>query len=113
MNFGAFVEIAPGVEGLVHISQIAHRHIATPHEVLQEGQEVQAKVLDFNPAEKRVSLSIKETEEAPEQAPRPERAERSSRAPKEELNNPNVSLSNQSMSFTLAEKFGDKLSKFK
>ncbi|WP_028561317.1 30S ribosomal protein S1 [Paenibacillus pinihumi] len=113
VNFGAFVEIAPGVEGLVHISQIAHRHIATPHEVLQEGQEVQAKVLDFNPAEKRVSLSIKETEEAPEQAPRPERAERSSRAPKEELNNPNVSLSNQSMSFTLAEKFGDKLSKFK
>ncbi|MBJ6363503.1 30S ribosomal protein S1 [Paenibacillus sp. GCM10012307] len=113
VNFGAFVEIAPGVEGLVHISQIAHRHIATPHEVLQEGQEVQAKVLDFNPAEKRVSLSIKETEEAPEQAPKQERAERSSRAPKEELNNPNVSLSNQSMSFTLAEKFGDKLSKFK
>lgn len=113
VNFGAFVEIAPGVEGLVHISQIAHRHIATPHEVLQEGQEVQAKVLDFNPAEKRVSLSIKETEEAPEPAPRPERAERGSRAPKEDLNNPNVSLSNQSMSFTLGEKFGDKLSKFK
>ena len=49
VTFGAFVEIAPGVEGLVHISQIAHRHIATPHEVLKEGQEVQAKVLDFNP----------------------------------------------------------------
>ncbi|GGF87775.1 30S ribosomal protein S1 [Paenibacillus abyssi] len=115
VNFGAFVEIAPGVEGLVHISQIAHRHIATPQEVLKEGQEVQAKVLDFNPAEKRVSLSIKETEEAPEQAPRSERSERSerSRAPKEELNNPNVSLSNQSMSFTLAERFGDKLSKLK
>ncbi|XEC92768.1 30S ribosomal protein S1 [Paenibacillus tarimensis] len=112
VNFGAFVEIAPGVEGLVHISQIAHRHIATPHEVLQEGQEVKAKVLDFNPSEQRVSLSIKETEEAPEQAPRSERSEKS-RAPKEDLNNPNVSLSNQSMSFTLGERFGDKLSKLK
>ncbi|MCC3373492.1 30S ribosomal protein S1 [Cohnella sp. REN36] len=106
VSFGAFVEIAPGVEGLVHISQIAHRHVATPHEVLKEGQEVQAKVLDFNPAEKRVSLSIKETEEAPPQA---ERAPRSSRAPREETNLP----APESMSFTLGEKFGDKLSKFK
>ncbi|MBD2845186.1 30S ribosomal protein S1 [Paenibacillus sp. IB182496] len=112
VNFGAFVEIAPGVEGLVHISQIAHRHIATPQEVLEEGQEVQAKILDFNPGEKRVSLSIKETEEAPEAPIRSERPERS-RAPREDLNNPNVSLSNQGMSFTLAERFGDKLSKFK
>ncbi|MEK0314153.1 30S ribosomal protein S1 [Cohnella sp. 56] len=106
VSFGAFVEIAPGVEGLVHISQIAHRHIATPHEVLKEGQEVQAKILDFNPAEKRVSLSIKETEEAPAQ---PERAPRSSRGQREEANIP----APESMSFTLAEKFGDKLSKFK
>ena len=116
VNFGAFVEIAPGVEGLVHISQIAHRHVATPFEVLQEGQEVKAKILDFNPGEKRVSLSIKETEEAPEQAPRSERPERSDRGPrvsKEDLNNPNVSMNKEGMSFTLAERFGDKLSKFK
>jgi len=114
VTFGAFIEIAPGVEGLVHISQIAHRHIATPHEVLKEGQEVQAKVLDFNAAEKRVSLSIKETEEAPEQpAPSP-RAERAPRAPKiEEINNPNVSLNSSSMSYSLGERFGDKLSKLK
>ncbi|EXX91395.1 30S ribosomal protein S1 [Paenibacillus darwinianus] len=112
VSFGAFVEVAPGVEGLVHISQIAHRHIATPQEVLKEGQEVKAKVLDFIPNEKRISLSIKETEEAPEQAPRPERSERS-RAPREDINNPNVSLNKESMSFTLGEKFGDKLSKFK
>ena len=100
VSFGAFVEIAPGVEGLVHISQIAHRHIATPHEVLKEGQEVKAKILDFNPAEKRVSLSIKETEEAP---PRPERGRaRESSVPEPE-----------GLSFTLGEKFGDKLSKLK
>src|SRR5690606_19838489 len=67
VSFGAFVEIAPGIEGLVHISQIAHRHIGTPHEVLEEGQEVSVKILDIIPSEKRVSLSIKETEEAPEE----------------------------------------------
>jgi small subunit ribosomal protein S1 len=121
VSFGVFVEIAPGVEGLVHISQLAHRHVATPNEVVKEGQEVKAKILDFNPGEKRVSLSIKETEEAPEQPVRQERergergdrGDRGSRGPKVELNNPNVSLSNESMSFTLAERFGDKLSKLK
>ncbi|MCM3341362.1 30S ribosomal protein S1 [Paenibacillus sp. MER TA 81-3] len=107
VDFGAFVEVTPGVEGLVHISQIAHRHIATPFEVLKQGQTVQVKVLDFNPAEKRVSLSIKETEEAPAQAPKPEKRI------KEELNNPNVSLNNQAMSVTLGERFGDMLNKFK
>ncbi|MEC0176464.1 30S ribosomal protein S1 [Paenibacillus favisporus] len=113
VTFGAFVELAPGVEGLVHISQISHKHIGTPHEVLQEGQEVQVKILDINTAEKRVSLSIKETEEAPAAAPRPERAPKSS-AHKDDLkDNPNVSLSNQGLSITLGERFGDKLSKFK
>ena len=48
VNFGAFVEIEPGVEGLVHISQIATRHIGTSQEVLEAGQEVKVKVLDVN-----------------------------------------------------------------
>jgi len=108
VDFGAFVEVAPGVEGLVHVSQIAHRHVATPYEVLKQGQSVQVKVLDFNPADKRVSLSIKETEEAPA-APAP----KAEKKVKEELNNPNVSLTNQAMSVTLAERFGDMLNKFK
>lgn len=113
VNFGAFVEIAPGVEGLVHISQISHKHIGTPQEVLEEGQEVQVKVLEMNSSEKRVSLSIKETEEAPATpAPKSERSSRD-RAPREELNNPNVSLNNSGLSITLGERFGDKLSKFK
>lgn len=59
VSFGAFVEVYPGVEGLVHISQISHNHISTPHEVLKEGQEVQVKVLAVNKDEKRLSLSIK------------------------------------------------------
>ncbi|MBE0344199.1 30S ribosomal protein S1, partial [Paenibacillus sp. 28ISP30-2] len=75
--------------------------------------EVKVKVLEMSPTEKRVSLSIKETEEAPEAAPRAERAPRASRAPREELNNPNVSLNNSGLSITLGERFGDKLNKFK
>lgn len=62
VSFGAFVEVAPGVEGLVHISQIANRHVATPDEVLKVGQEVNVKILDFNPEQERMSLSIKEAE---------------------------------------------------
>ncbi|GGG17379.1 30S ribosomal protein S1 [Lysinibacillus alkalisoli] len=58
-SFGAFVEVFPNVEGLVHISQIAHKHINTPQEVLKEGQDVQVKVLDVNAEEGRLSLSIK------------------------------------------------------
>lgn len=63
VNFGAFVEVLPGVEGLVHISQIANRHIGTPEEVLEEGQKVNVKVLDVNEEDERMSLSIKELEE--------------------------------------------------
>lgn len=63
VSFGAFVEVFPGVEGLVHISQISHKHIGTPHEVLQEGQTVKVKVLDTNEEEQRMSLSMKELEE--------------------------------------------------
>ena len=65
-SFGAFVEVFPGVEGLVHISQIAHKHINTPHEALKEGQEVQVKVLDVNGEEGRLALSIKDLLENPE-----------------------------------------------
>jgi len=101
VSFGAFVEIAPGVEGLVHISQIAHRHIGTPHEVLKEGQQVNVKILDFNPAEKRVSLSIKETEEAP------------AKADKRSDKNAAVLSDPQGLTLTLGERFGDKLSKLK
>lgn len=114
VQFGAFVEIAPGVEGLVHISQISHKHIGTPHEVLKEGQEVQVKILELNSAEKRASLSIKETEEAPaEVVTRTEKSSKKSHTPREVIDNPNVSMSNEGLSITLGERFGDKLSKFK
>ncbi|MCT4781804.1 MULTISPECIES: 30S ribosomal protein S1 [Exiguobacterium] len=64
VTFGAFVEVAPQVEGLLHISQIANRHIATPSEVLSEGQEVKVKVLDVHLDEKKISLSMRALESA-------------------------------------------------
>ncbi|EFS18755.1 30S ribosomal protein S1 [Staphylococcus hominis] len=60
-NFGAFVEIAPGVQGLVHISEIAHKHIGTPSEVLEPGQQVSVKILGIDEDNERISLSIKAT----------------------------------------------------
>lgn len=63
VNFGAFVEIEPGLEGLVHISQIADRHIETPEEVLKVGEKIQVKVLSVDEVEERISLSIKELEQ--------------------------------------------------
>ncbi|MCJ1968660.1 MULTISPECIES: 30S ribosomal protein S1 [Pseudolactococcus] len=64
-DFGAFVEIFPGVEGLVHISQISWERVENAKDVLTVGQAVQVKVLDVKPAEERISLSIKALAEAP------------------------------------------------
>ena len=63
MSFGAFVELFPGVEGLVHINEITDENIAKPSDVLQIGQTVKVKVLDVNKADKRISLSIKDAVE--------------------------------------------------
>ncbi len=59
-SFGAFVQLEPGVEGLVHISHLADRHVAKPDEVVHEGEEVNVKVLSVDPVEKRIRLSIRE-----------------------------------------------------
>ena len=66
-DFGAFVELASGVDALLHVSQISKDHIEKPSDVLKVGQEVEAKVVDFNLDEKKISLSIK-TLLAPEEA---------------------------------------------
>ena len=59
MTFGAFAEIIPGVDGLIHISQIADRRIGKPEDVLSEGMEVDAKIIDIDAENKRISLSIR------------------------------------------------------
>ena len=58
-DFGAFVELAPGVDALLHVSQISKDHVEKPADALTVGQEVEAKVVDFNEEEKKISLSIK------------------------------------------------------
>ena len=58
-DFGAFVELEPGVDALLHVSQISKEHIEKPSDVLKVGDEVTAKVVDFNEADKKISLSVK------------------------------------------------------
>lgn len=62
-RFGAFVELEPGIDGLIHISQIAHKRINKPEEVLKIGELVKAKILDISKENKKISLSIKALEE--------------------------------------------------
>lgn len=69
-DFGAFVELAPGIDALLHVSQISREHVAKPSDVLSIGQEIQAKVVDFNGEDKKISLSMKALE-----APAAEEAE--------------------------------------
>ena len=68
-DFGAFVELAPGVDALLHVSQISREHVAKPSDVLSIGQEIQAKVVDFNGEDKKISLSMKALEAPAEDAP--------------------------------------------
>jgi len=58
-DFGAFIELEPGIDALLHVSQISKEHIDKPSDVLKGGEEVTAKVVDFNEADKKISLSIK------------------------------------------------------
>ena len=60
--FGAFVEIVPGVEGLVHISELANHHVESPGEVASPGDEVRVKILEIDEERRRISLSIKRVE---------------------------------------------------
>jgi small subunit ribosomal protein S1 len=60
--FGAFVEILDGVEGLVHISELAHHHVENPREVVDPGQEVKVKILEIDAERRRLSLSVKRVE---------------------------------------------------
>ena len=65
-DFGAFVELEPGVDALLHVSQISHDHVEKPSDVLSVGQEITAKVVDFNEDDKKISLSMKALENTDE-----------------------------------------------
>ncbi|MBW0768314.1 30S ribosomal protein S1 [Mammaliicoccus lentus] len=96
-QFGAFVEIAAGLQGLVHISQISHEHIGNPEEVLEKGQNVQVKILGIDKDEERISLSIKDT------------IEQETDYDESYLNQSDSDEDNP----TLGDVFGDKLKNFK
>ncbi|MEB7718468.1 30S ribosomal protein S1 [Staphylococcus xylosus] len=102
-NFGAFVEIQPGVQGLVHISEISHSHIGTPGEVLQPGEKVSVKILSVDPENERISLSIKAT------LPDENIIESDSETAQSYLNDNSEDEDNP----TLGDVFGDKLKDFK
>lgn len=70
-RFGAFIDIGVKQDGLVHVSEIAHKYITDPGEVLKLGQKVNVKVLEVDAVRKRIALSIKQTEEAPARSPKP------------------------------------------
>lgn len=97
VSFGAFVEVLPGVEGLIHISQLSNHRVGSPSEVLEEGQIIKAKVLDVNVSEERISLSIRELLEDIDAK------EMESYKAKEE----------SQTGVTLGDMFGDQLKKFK
>ena len=104
-SFGAFVEVIPGVEGLVHISQISHKHIATPNEVLEPGQKVKVKVLSVDPAAHRLALSIKALQEKPA-------VNNASASKKANTNNTKkVNIPEEETGFTLGDIIGDELKK--
>jgi small subunit ribosomal protein S1 len=65
-DFGAFIELAPGVDALLHVSQIARAHVDKPSDVLSVGQEITARIVDLNVAEKKISLSMKVLENSSE-----------------------------------------------
>jgi small subunit ribosomal protein S1 len=75
VTFGAFVEILPGVEGLVHISELAQHHVENPREVVSQGQPVNVKIIEVDGERRRLSLSLKRVEDTDPVQPRADGAE--------------------------------------
>ena len=104
-DFGAFVEVLPGIDGLVHISQISHKRVENPKDALKVGQEVTVKVLEVNAAAERVSLSIKALEERPAQEEGQKEEKRQSRPRRQEKRD--FELPETQTGFSMADLFGD------
>lgn len=82
LDFGAFVRLQEGVEGLVHVSQISYDHVEKPSDELEVGQELDVKILEINPENKRIALSIKGTQPEPQ---KPEKKAEPKKAPKKKV----------------------------
>ena len=106
-DFGAFVEVLPGIDGLVHVSQISHKRIENPKEALKVGQEVTVKVLEVNADAERVSLSIKALEERPAQEEGEKQEKRQSRPRRPKQEKRDFDLPETQTGFSMADLFGD------
>jgi len=88
VSFGAFVEVAEGVEGLIHISELAEHHVETPDEIVRSGDEVDARIIDVDARRRRLSLSLRpkreDREDKPPRRERDDRGERSERPRRED-----------------------------
>ena len=82
-DFGAFVELEEGIDALLHVSQISIEHVEKPSDVLSVGQEITAKIVDFNEETKKISLSIKAVEIENKKTEEPEQAEEGEEVPEE------------------------------
>lgn len=100
VDFGAFVELRPGLEGLVHVSQISNEHVAQASDVLEPGQEVKVRVLSVEPERKRISLSMKEDNGGGAREQQPRRRE-PRRQPERQVD------SSSGTGATLGDLFGD------
>ncbi|MDF7638874.1 30S ribosomal protein S1 [Lactobacillus sp. ESL0791] len=104
-NFGAFVEVADGIQGLVHVSEISYKHVDKPSDVLKVGQTVKVKVLNIDPGDKRISLSMKAAE--------PNNSDNEGSRPHRSRNNRNSVnskyMNNDDNGFALGDLIGDQL----
>lgn len=107
-DFGAFVEVLPGIDGLVHISQISHKRVENPKDALKVGQTVTVKVLEVNAEAERVSLSIKALEERPaqEEGQKEEKRQSRPRRPRRQEKR-DFELPETQTGFSMADLFGD------
>lgn len=109
-DFGAFVELEEGVEGLIHISQLSRQRVEKPQDVLQEGQEVKARILEVNPSERRIRLSLKALQEEPEETRKEEEHIKKREAESEHPHqNHQNTYSQEEASYTIGDFLGNML----
>lgn len=105
VDFGAFVELKPGLEGLVHVSQISNEHVAQASDVLEPGQEVSVRILSVEPDRRRISLSMKDSDSSPDH--RSEPAPRRNKEPRRQTERQQDNNSSSGTGATLGDLFGD------